>query len=116
VAAADLDARRARRNQRRGDAVLVLAADQVVRVVEFEREAQDRRDRGERDVALVPVQANADDLFAFPFALADDAGVDQRRGVGAGLRRGQCETRDLGAVGQAGQVALFLRVGAVVQE
>ena len=61
------------RDQRAGDADVLLAAEQMVGVVEPEREAEQRRDRPERDVALLPGDAHAEDLAAFPDALADDA-------------------------------------------
>ncbi len=116
VPAAHLDARQVGGYQGGSDAVFILVADQVIRVVQLEGEAEHRRDRGQRDVALVPVQANAGDRLAFPFALADDAAVDDRSRVRAGLRRSQGKAGDFGARGQAGQVTLFLFLRTVVKQ
>ncbi len=69
-----------------GDAVFVLVADQVIGIVELEREPQHRGDGRQRDVALVPVEADADDGLAFPLAFANDAVVDDRGRIGASLR------------------------------
>ena len=69
VAPADLDAGQVRRDQRGRDAVVVDVADQVLGVIELEREAEHGRDRRERDVALVPVEPDADDLAALVRAL-----------------------------------------------
>ena len=75
------------RNEGGGDTVIVLIAYEVVRVGELESEAQHGRYRRERNIAFAPVETDARDCFALPFALAHDARVDQRRCVGAGLRR-----------------------------
>ena len=74
---ADLDALGIGRNQRGGNAVLVLVADQVVGVVQLERQSEHRRDGCERDVALAPVEPDAGNGLALPFAFANDTGVDQ---------------------------------------
>ncbi len=113
---ADFDTREVGRDQRRGDAVFVLIAHQVIRVVEFECEPEHGCDRSESDVALVPVQPDTRRLFAVPRALAHDAGIDQRRGIGTGLRRGQGETRNLVARREPRQPALLLFFGAVGQQ
>ena len=104
------------RNQRCRDAVLVPVPDQVIRVVEFECETEHGGDRCQRNVALVPVEPDADDSLTFPFALAHDAAVNQRCRVGAGLWRGQCETGNFGACGEPGQVTFLLFVGSVMQQ
>ena len=92
-----------------------LSPTQVVGVVGAEREAEQRRDRTQRDVALVPGDAQAEHALAFVLAPADDAVVGDRRRVGAGVRVGQREARDLEALGEARQVVALLLVGAVVQ-
>src|SRR5690606_38106116 len=58
------------RNERGGNAVFFLFADQMVRVVKLEGEAEDCGDRRERYVPLVPVQPDADNFFPLPVALA----------------------------------------------
>ena len=77
MTAAVLDAFGAGRDQCRGDAILVLLANQVVGVIQFEGQAKYRRYRRQRDVSLVPVETDAGDCLAFPCTLADDATVDQ---------------------------------------
>src|SRR3546814_8042128 len=54
VAAADLYARRRRRQQRAGDAVvdLALVTEPTVRIAQLECQAHDGRDRRQRDVTL----------------------------------------------------------------
>ena len=78
----------------------------------LESQAQKRRDRAERDVALVPVETQAQHFAAFESALADDAAVDHRGGVGAGFRAGQAEAGNLAAVGKPRQPLLLLVLGA----
>ena len=73
MAAADLDAGQMGRDQRHRDAEFFLRADQMIGIVGLEREAQQRRHRSERDVALVPVEPQAEHLAALEIALADDA-------------------------------------------
>ncbi|MDT4819991.1 hypothetical protein FQZ97_531220 [compost metagenome] len=116
MAAAGVHAGVVVRHQRASDAQVFLAAQQPVGVVQAERQAQQRADRGQRDVALVPGDLHADHFAALPFALADDAAVRDRRGVGAGPGAGQREGRDFLAARQARQIVLLLFVGAVVQE
>ncbi len=88
----------------------------MVRVVELEGETEDGRDRRERDVTLVPVEADARDRLALPLALADDAAVDQRGGIGTGLRRRQGKAGNFLAASKPGQVAVLLLLGTVVQQ
>jgi hypothetical protein len=116
VAAADLDAGQAGRNQGGRDAVVLDFPDQMLGIVELEREAEHRCDRRERDVALVPVESNPDDLAALPSAFADDAVVDERRRVGADARRRQREARYLFAACEPRKPMLLLLVRAVVQQ
>ncbi len=116
VAAAGVHAGMVVRHQRAGDAQVFLAAQQAIGVVQAERQPQQRADRGQRDVALVPGDAHADHFAALPFALADDAAVGNGRGVGTGPRAGQRKGRHLVATRQARQVVVLLFVGAVVQQ
>ena len=83
--AADLDARQVGRHQRDGDADLLALADEMIGIVELEGETEHGRDRAERDVALVPIEPDAEHLAALPGAAADHAGIDHRGGIRAGL-------------------------------
>ena len=88
----------------------------MIRVVQFEREAQHSADRPERDVTLVPGHAHAENLFAFPQPKADDAHVGYRRRIRTRHRIGQRKGRHVDALGQARQVIVFLLVGAVMNQ
>src|SRR5262249_61574144 len=96
----DLDPRQARRHQRQGDADLLARAEEAIGIVELEREPDDGRDRAERDVALVPVEADAEHLAALPEATAHDAGIGHRGGIRARLRAGEPEAGNLLALGE----------------
>ena len=82
----------------------------MIGIVGLEGEAEQRRDRAQRDVALVPVQPQAEHFAALEIALADDAGVDHRGRVGAGFRAGQAEAGNVGALGEPRQPFLLLLV------
>ncbi len=116
VAAADFHARGFARHQRQGDAQIALVAQQAVRVVHAEGQADDAGDRRQGDVALVESQLDADHLGAVPVALADDAVVRNGGRVGTGERTGQAKARHLAAVGQARQVVVLLLLGAVMHQ
>ena len=112
MAAADADAGQVGRHQRERDADVVALADQVIGIAQLEGEAQHGRDRAERDVALVPVQPDAERLLALEGAAADHAVVDHRGGVRSGLRAGQAEAGDFLAAGKPRQPVVLLRLGA----
>ncbi len=116
VATADLHAGGIARQQAQGDADVAGFADQAIGVVHAEGQADQRSDRGQGDVALVEGQLDAEHLLAVPLALADDAVVGNRGGVGAGERTGQAEARNLAAIGQARQVLVLLFLGAVMHQ
>src|ERR1700738_5737591 len=84
----------------------------MVRIIGLEGEAEQRRDRAERDVTLVPVETEPEHFASIETALADDAAVDHRRGVGAGFRTGQSEAGNLAPIGQPRQPLLLLIPGA----
>ena len=86
MATTDDDTLKVCRDQCYRYAVVILVTDQVVRIVQLEGKAEHRRDRRQCDVALVPVEPNADRLFAIPLAFANDTAVDQRGSIRAGLR------------------------------
>ena len=62
---ADLDAGMIGRDQRERDADILAAAEQVLGIEQAEGEAEQRRVRCERDVALVPGEPDAERLLAF---------------------------------------------------
>ena len=112
----DLHARRVGGNEGERDADVVLWADQMVGIVEPERESQNRRDRRERDVALVPRDADAKCALALMLAVTDDALVGNGGGVRAGFRCRQGKAGDLDAFGEARQVIIPLLIGAVAHQ
>ena len=91
-------------------------ADQVIGIVELEGEPQHGRDRPERDVALVPIEPDADDLAALVGAAAHDAGIHHRGRVRSGFRAGQAEARDFAGVGETRQPVILLRLGAELMQ
>jgi hypothetical protein len=101
VPAADRETGRVARDQRAGDADVRLVTQQLVGVEHAECEADDGRDRRERDVALREVEPEADDLAALPLPPAHDARVRQRRGIGARARMREREARHLFAAREA---------------
>ena len=114
---ADRDARGVARHERHRDPIIRLnAAQQLVRVEQTECKADDRRDRRERDVALREIQADAQHFAALVVALADDAGIGDRAGVGADARAGQAEAGNLIAAREAWQQVILLFLGAVVHQ
>ena len=115
-AAAGFDAGVIPWHQGTGDADVLLVTEQAIRVVHVEGEAENRAYGAERDVALVPSDAHADHFLALPHALADDADVGDRRGVGTGPRAGQCEGRDFETLGEARQIVVLLLLCTIVQQ
>ncbi|MNI21180.1 hypothetical protein D3C73_746910 [compost metagenome] len=116
MATADFHTGGVTRQQGQGDADIAGGADQAIRVVHAEGQADQRGYRGQRDVALVEGELDAEDLLAVPLALADDAVIGDRGGVRAGERTGQAEAGHFAAIGQARQVLVFLFLGAVMVE
>src|SRR6185437_5673183 len=102
--AADFESLCLARNQCQRDAQVFLVAQQVLRVVHPEREADQGRDRRQRDVALVEGELDAQRFLAVDRLLANDAVVGNRRGIRTRVRTGQGEARDLAAIGEARQV------------
>ncbi len=116
VAPADRDPGGVARDERAGDANVRLLAHELVGVEHAECEADHGGHGGKGDVALVEVQPQPQHLAALPGTAADDAGVRDRAGVGAGARPGEGEARHLLPARQARQVVVLLLLGAVVVE
>ena len=72
VASACFDAWRSGRNQGAGDAQVFGVAEQAVGIQRPEGQAQQARDRRQRDVALVPADLQAEHLLALEFPSADE--------------------------------------------
>ena len=64
MAAADLDAGQMGRDQRNGNTELFLISHEMIGIIGLECETEQRRDRPQRDVALVPVQPQAQHFAA----------------------------------------------------
>lgn len=109
MAPADLHARRIDRHQRHRDADVARLAQDAVGIGQLEGQPQHRGHRPQRDVALVPVQPDADQLAPIHHLAADHAGVGHGGRVRAGLGAGQAEAGNLAPVGQARQPVVALR-------
>ncbi len=116
MTAADVDAGMPSRDQSQGDADLFLAAKQMFGIVQLERETEDGGNRPERDVALFPGQADAQDFAPFMKPLADDAEIRNRARIGTGIRSCQRKARHFQAFRKARQVMILLCVGAVMKQ
>ncbi len=117
MAAADVHARRAGRNQRERDAHILLGPDQPLRIVQAESKTQQRGDRPQRDVALLPREPDAEDAgLPLPLAPADYAVIRNAARVRPGLRAGERETRNVLTAREARQVMVLLRLRAVIEQ
>ena len=84
------------RDQRERDADVFLRPEQVVRIVQTESEPEQRRDRPQRDIALLPREPDAQHIgAAFPLAAAHDAEIGNVARVRARFGARQRETRHL---------------------
>ncbi len=108
VTAADVETRMGVRDQRQRNADILAAPQQIVRILEDEGEPDQRRDRCERDVALVEAEPHAQRLLAFPGALGQHADVAHAAGIGARMHACQGEAGHVLARGQAVEVFVFL--------
>ena len=88
----------------------------MVRIMELERQTEDRRNRAEGDVTLLPCKPNAQDFPAFVHALADHSEVRDRAGVGAGIGTGEREARHLETLCQPRQIVVLLLFSAVMEQ
>ena len=113
---ADLHALRVGRNQHHGDAQVLASAEQTLGILHLHGQAEHGADGAEGDVALVPVQPQAQHLPPVALLFADDPGVGHGRGVRAGLGTGQAEGGDFASVRETRQPVLLLFIRAELQE
>ncbi len=112
--AADVDARMIGRNECQRDADILAFSEQVVLVEEAEGEADERRLRPERDVALVPGKSDAERLVALVGPARHVTDVAHRCGVRARRRPREREARNFLALREAWQIVVLLLVGSVL--
>ncbi len=96
------------------DADILALAEEVARIEQAEGDADQRRVGSERDIALVPRQADAQRLPALVALLHDRADVAHGGGIRARGRSGEGEAGDLVALGEPRQVIVLLLLGAVL--
>ncbi|MNF57287.1 hypothetical protein D3C84_388070 [compost metagenome] len=101
MAAADLDTGSVGRYQRQANPQVDLIAEQVVGIIGLEGNAEQGRNRAEGNVALFPIEAQAQGFLALPLAFANDSCIGHRAGIGAGQRAGQGKAGDFFATRQA---------------
>ena len=116
MAATDADTGMIRRDERQRDPNILDRTQQVPGVTQLEGESEQRRDRTEHDVPLLPVEADAQHLAAFMQAMAHQAGIGNRARVRTGLGPGQREAGNILPGGKPGQMMLLLLLGAVMQQ
>src|SRR5690606_10550990 len=104
------------RDQRQTDTQLLLAAEQTLGVIHLEGETEQRGDRPQGDVTLLPGHPQPEYLLTLPLTTADDAAVGHGAGVRSSLRRGEGKAGYFLTGGQTGQIVLFLFIGAVLHE
>ena len=78
---ADLDSIEGCRNQTGSNAVFIFIADQVIRIVQFEGEAEYGRDRGQRNISLVPIKPDTNNFLSAECTFADYSRVRYCRRV-----------------------------------
>jgi hypothetical protein len=69
----DLDPRRVRGHENDCNPRRLALAQEPLRIARLHREAEHRRHRSERDVALVPGEPQPEDTLALPLTMTDDA-------------------------------------------
>ena len=117
MARADFHAGRVCGNERQCNTEFFLFTEQMLRVEQPEGEPEHRGHGPERDVALLPVEADAEHIFfALKLAAAHHPTVGHGAGVTAGLGAGQRETRDFRAARQTRQIVFLLFIGTVMQQ
>ena len=105
------------RDQCAGDSDLLLITEQLIRIVESEGDPDEGRPRSQGDVALLPVEAHPEYLFTVHFFLDDDSMARHRAGsIGTRSRFGQGKTGHLLALRQPRKQAVFLFLGAVMEQ
>src|SRR5262249_36787071 len=94
------------------DADVLALAEQVLLVEEMKGKAEQRRLGRKSDVALVPADPDADDLFAFETASRHIAHVAHGGRVRSGKGTCQRKARDLLTFGEPVKILMLLCVGA----
>ena len=112
----DADAGQVGRHQRQRDADIFAVTDQMVGITQLECQPQNGRDGPKSNVALVPVEPDAERLLALEAAAADHAVIDHRSGIGTRLRAGKAEAGNLFAARQPRQPIILLFCGAELQQ
>ena len=113
VPAADIEARMIARDQRQRNADIRAATEQVVGVLEQERQAHQRGNRRQGNVALVKAQRHAERFLAFPHALGHHADIAHATGVGARMHARQRKAGHFKPARQPAEVFFLLLRRAV---
>ncbi|MNS74510.1 hypothetical protein D3C72_1079880 [compost metagenome] len=109
MAPTDLHARRLGGHQRHRNTDVFGAAQNAIGVRHLERQPQHRGHRPQGDVALVPIQADADEFATIHHLAAHHAGIHHGRGIRARFGAGEAKARYFAAIGQARQPVIALR-------
>jgi hypothetical protein len=115
VPTADVDPGSIRGHEKAGDAQILSFAQQVIRVVQAYREAQQCRYWAEGDIAFFPGHAHAQHFLALPWAPAYDAAVRDRRGIRTRVGIGEAKAGNLQPLGEARQIVIALLIRAVMK-
>jgi len=113
VAAPEPHARRVRGHKGAGDPQVLALAQVILRIVQLKRQSEHAGDGRQRDVALLPVEAQ---LQLAVLVLKHCPGRLHRPGVRPRVRLGEGERRQNLAARQPREVAVLLLVGAVVEK
>src|SRR5580704_6168758 len=116
MAPPNADAGKVRWNESECDADIVTVADQMIGIVQLKRKPEHGRDWAKSNVALVPVEPDAQHLAALVRAAADHAGIDHGGGVGTSFRAGEAEAWDFLTAGKPRQPVILLGLGAELDQ
>src|SRR5690606_15694722 len=101
-------------NEGDGDADVLALAEMVFGIEQTEREADERRDGAERDVALFPGEANAEHFLALMHAARHIADIAHGRRIRARGRAGEREAGNFEALRETWQKVVLLLGRAVL--
>ena len=103
--------------QRQRNATFHIRSQQVVRIKQFESDAQQCCYRRQGDIAFLPVHAQSQHIFlAVKITIADDTRVGYGPRIRTGHRAGQGKAGYLQPFGQTIKILIFLFFGAVMQQ